>query len=482
MTVTASPLIGFSPDADISTPGIMLDVVNTYPSEVGYKPVRSFVASSMAVLSGACLGAASIRLLNDTTVSYAATATKIYKATSTTWTDVSAATYTAADSWRFSVLGNYVYASSKSNTLQYSTGANFADTPTAPKARLIKANAGFLMLADTDSATYGDQSDRWWCSAFNDGQSWTPSATTQATTGRLVDAPGPIRALETLADGFVAYKDQALFVARYVGSPSVWQWNMVSNDIGCISPDGVVNTGTMHLFVGANDFYAFDGVRPTPIGMGIRNWFFARLDNGWKTKIKTLHDRVNGLVYWFYPSTDSGGALNNAVIYNYRRGKWGHVAQPIEVAVEFISAGITIDGLGALYATIDSIPAIPFDSPYWSATSVTPSVFNTSHQIGSMSGAAMNSGFTMTDVGDDVAYSMLSGVKLRFVRSPTTATASCSFKSNSGDAYTAGDTVSMTDGAFMFHRSARWHRVSFSFTGDCETTGFGHELIPDGVR
>ena len=60
---------------------------------------------------------------------------------------------------------------------------------------------------------------------------------------------------------------------------------------------------------GDDDFYSFDGSRPVSIGLPGAAVVFSRLDKSLRYKIAGMYDKANGLVWWFYPSTASGGAL-----------------------------------------------------------------------------------------------------------------------------------------------------------------------------
>jgi len=55
-------------------------------------------------------------------------------------------------------------------------------------------------------------------------------------------------------------------------------------------------------------------------------------------------------------------------------------------------------------------------------------------------------------------------------------------KDDAGDVLTPATVSTWTDGKFDVLDSARWHRVTFSFTG--RVTAVGHELtlIPEGTQ
>lgn len=73
-------LLGFSPDVDPTTPGVMLDVANLVPDESGMKGAPSPVnATGAPVLAAPCIGAAVITKLDDTRRIFAGTTGKLYE-------------------------------------------------------------------------------------------------------------------------------------------------------------------------------------------------------------------------------------------------------------------------------------------------------------------------------------------------------------------------------------------------------------------
>jgi hypothetical protein len=478
------PLTGFAPDLDPSLPGIITDCSMMLPTIRGYKGAASLVSLGFPALSAACNGAALCIKLDASSRMFAGTATKIYETGTASWTDVSGAVYTGgADSvWRFAQHGNITYAVNRADAMQSSTAGAFAAVAGAPKATVIEFVAGFVFVAATVEATYGDQSDRWWCSAYLDGTDWTPSVATQCTTGRLVDVSGDIKALRKLGSDIVVYKQRGLWLGRYVGAPAVWDFILIPGEIGAVSQEAVVDVGGYHVFIGYENVYRFDGSRPIPIGDEIKEWFFADLNAKYKYKIRGTYDRKNALIYFYYPNTAStSGALNSCLVYNHKTEKWGRANRDVETSVEFLSGQLTYENLGTFFATYDDINAVSYDSAFFNEQSPVPALFDTAHKVYSLTGASLTSSITTGDFGDDDAYSLLTQVRARYVDSPTTATMTNYYRPVAGDTLTTGATVTMSDGKFDVLRSSRFHRLKFEFTGDVEMTAYSPTVKPEGT-
>lgn len=478
------PLVGFGPDLDPATPGIITDCTNVYSTARGYKGGPSLVTAGYPALAAACRGSAYVLKLDNSGRFFAGTQTKLYEGVSSAWVDVSSGSYTgSADSrWRFAQFGDTTYATNKTDLIQTSTSGSFAADGSGIKASYIESVSGFVMIADTNEASHGDQSDRWWCSAYQSGFTGTPSVTTQETTGRLVDVPGPIRGLKKLGSDIVVYKNRGMWIGRYVGAPSVWSFYLIPGDVGCDSQESVVDIGTKHVFLGYENFYVFDGSRPIPIGDDIKRWFFTDLSQKYRYKVIGSHDRRNSLVRFYYPSASNAtGAVDSCVVFNYITGKWGRENRTVESCTEFLTGQVTYDTLGTYFSTYADIPELAYDSPFFNESSPVPTVFDSTHTAYTLTGVSSTSSIVTGDMGDDYQFTTLQGCRLRCATSPSSATMTNYYKNVEGDSLTTGSTVTMSDGKFDTLQSARWHRLKFDMTGDVEVLSTNPAFAPDGT-
>lgn len=479
-------LLGFLPDAEPTLPGVITSCVNFIPDQTGMRGAPSAsTPGSTPALAAACQGAAIVTKLDDTRRVIAGTQTKLYELSAGSWADVSTGSYTGgADSrWSLTQFGNSTLAANLADTIQRSTGSGFAPIAYALKAKIIFSVGAFVMALNTSDVTYGTSQNRWWCCASFDDSLWTPSVSTLATTGQLVSAPGQITAGGRLGEFAIAYKEKAIYIGQFVGAPGVWDWLQApGGEAGCIGQDAWCDVGGAHFVVGMDSFWIFDGSRPIPIGVGeVRDWFYTNSNPAYRSKIQCVYDKQNNVVYIFYPSTASL-TLDQVLVYHVGSKRWGCITQPMEAALNYISAGVTIDGLASYAATIDGLASYSFDSQFWLSGGRSMSIFNTSHQLQALTGVSVSSGFTTGDAGDDDTVSLLSKIRLRFLPGykPTSATAQVYSKMEEGDGLTAGATSTMSDGKFDVLQSARFHRAAFTFTGDVRCVALGAVLIPEG--
>jgi len=485
-----TPLSGFLPDVDTSTPGAIIDCTNVVPYATGMRGAPTPVAvQGVPALAAECRNAAVASKLDGTRRVFAGTAAKLYELSGGAWADVSrGASYSlgADDRWDFVQFGNSTLASNKSTAIQRSAGSGaFADIATAPKAAIIEAAGGFVLAFNTNEGTYGDSPDRWWCCGINDETTWTPSLTTQATTGRLVSSPGAITAAKSFGDQVVAYKDRSIYLGRYVGTPAVWQFDQIPGDIGCVGPDAVTDTGPAQIFVGRGDIFSFDGTRPVSIAEGsVRQWFYNDASQAYLYKTSLIHDKQNNVVWIYYVSNsyDSAASVvypNSALVYHLGRKQWGRCTQSIEAAMNYVSAGMTMD---TLPGTFDTLPNVGFDSQYWLAGGRITTVFNTSHQLSSLSGVTGASSMTLFDVGDDQQVTRLERLRVAYQAAPTSATCSGFSRMSRGDVPGSGGSGSYSAGKFDLRQSGRFHRVKVDATGNWSAAAVDFDLLKAGTR
>jgi hypothetical protein len=480
-------MLEFAPDFDPATPGVLIDVTNIYHDIGGWAAAPSRVDSGYPALASTCLGAATVKLLDGSSRTFAGTGTKLYEGQSLTWVDVSrVGDYSSGQPWRFTQFGNATLAVNGTAKVQQSiTSGAFSDISTAPAAELIDAVSGFVMVANTTDATFGDNPDGWWCCALNDQTSWTPSIATQAARGRIIDSPGPLRGLRRLGDDFIFYKDEAMYIARYQGPPIIWAFERIPGEIGAVSNESIVLVGTVHYFVSKEGFYMFDGSFPRQVGAQLNNWFLARVNPSYLDGIKSLHDQARKIIYWLYASNASStGVIDECVVYNYRTNKWGRANQAVTAAAVALTSTITYDGLGSLYSTYDSIPAIPYDSSFWTSSTGGPGVFGTDNKLYLLSGTPGAAQIITGDLGNDSTLANCSEVVPRYTTQPTTATCDHQGRNRIGDStlQSSKSGTTLSNGKFDILREARWHRLTLNSTGPMRVRALDLDFKGGGLR
>lgn len=450
------PVIGFVPDLPETTPGALFDVVGLVPTQKGMKSGPDLSVNSSYTLAAECRGSAMLVDLAGSTKLYAGTQTGLYEQSGGTWTNrTGSANSLAGNRWSFAQFGNDTLAAAITETLQKATTGNFADIAGAPAAEIVLSVNGFVMLLHTNEGTYGDQRDRWWCSAYLDDTDWTPAVSTQCTTGRLVEGDGPITAGAVLGDAVVVAKRNALFIGRYVGPPSVWEFTRLSGSYGAAGPNSIANLGDRLVIASHDDIYMYDGNSIQSIAVGkVKDWYTDYVSNGYASRVTVVFNKATSQVWVSLFTFLSATYSDRALVYNIGSGMWG------------------------LYGYTERMEDV---TVYPSAASAGYSI-NEDHVICVLSDGYVDTSFQTWTAGDEDFENHLSKVDLRIASSPTTATVFAKYKQVLGDTFTSGDSVAINDGTFDVRQTARWHAAAVVTTGQVEFSAVRFRTKPEGTR
>jgi hypothetical protein len=449
-------------------------VLNMLPTARGYAPDYSLGASqdSPATLPAAALSAALIKPGTSTPLPMLSTATGLYAVFGSLIDLTPAAPPVAASAtvpWRFDSFGTVALAVQYANVLHATAdpygGTDFAAVSGAPTANTMCVQSGFVMLGDTSLTVGWPYPDGWWCSALLDYTDWTPDLATQCARGRLTQTPGGIVRMVAYQNDIIAFKNTSILRGTYVGQANgVWQWTVLSTEVGLAGHNSVVETGGMLYFLGNDGFYRFNGGAIERIRSAPWEWFVGDRSASNVNLVSAVYDPVRRLVRWHYGQ--SSALLNACLAYHPDSDRWGYTtsncAVPLNIPRE------TLPSIRATSAKTMLFPAGIVDA--------------TTHTIQVYSGTPAASLLETGDVGDDDAVSTLTKVRARFLSPPTTATATHYHRQAMSDNLTTGTTASRVDGKYDFTHAARWHRIRFNNTGLHEMTGFSVNAPGSGKR
>jgi hypothetical protein len=483
----AVKLLGFAPDRPPTEPGVMVNCTNIVPTEDGFAVGPSTAAvPGLGALAAACRGGVVATKADGSRRTIAGTQTRLYELTAGAWADVSrglAYTGSTENRWSFAQFGNVTLASNGTQIIQASTSGAFADVTGAPAAKVIFAVGDFTMALGTNEGTYGDQGDRWWCSGIFNHTTWAPSITTQANSGQLVGGGGNFTAGLALGEVAVAYKARGMWRGTYVGGAVTWQWDQIEGEQGAVGQEAVCDADGLHVFVGDDNIWVYDGVRAVPIGnKDVRQWFFTNSSPSYRYRTILSYERQNNRVWIFFPNAGStDGTPDRALVFHMGTGRWGRADRSIQAAFGFVQPGVTFDTLNTVAATFNALPA-SFDSQYWLAGGRSLAVIDTSNTLQTLTGTPVSGTFVTGDIGDDWLASRLSVARLRFMVAPTSASVTGVTLTNTGGTPVGGGAASLYNGAFYVRQAGRWHRLAFTLNGPAQFELLDHDLTPDGAR
>jgi hypothetical protein len=494
------PFTNWQPDLDPVTPGILVDPSDNFvPTRRGYENSRGFSRIAQNDLGIVQKGLFYAMRNDGVNNLYAADAGMIYLRVDTAWVPASPAISEVAVRLQWAQFGNTTFTGTKETEPLATAAASYnfeviAGVPGMPRFAIIGVCNEFVMLGNVMvdetyddgygnvMVTPGDYPDRWWCSAIGNPFSWSPNVATQCTSGRLTDLPGAFTAGKALGDQFVFYKQRGIWIGTNTTVPFVWEWAMSSKEVGTWGPDCVCVVDNKHLFLGNDDFYSFDGQKVTPIGAGVREWFFAHANRDFLHKTLGFVDREKKIVYWGYVPAGST-EVEAFICFHHENGRWGRSSNfKTNVATEFFADPFTYDMLleGLEY---DQAPNVQYDNVAPNKRTWMPAFLR--RDEGAL--VQMNSGPPQGSVlrtsygGDDVHASLMRMVRARWITAPAVAYLTPYRLMVQGGTPTPGTPVSMWNGRWAFTSHARWHEAEIRTTQyGWETTGVDADIAKRG--
>lgn len=353
--------------------GGLIKAKNLLPYDEKYGPIPGKLDYSSSTISGSSRGCYNM-VINDVGYPIIGTTTKLYRLNADkTLTDKTKAATTYAcgeNQWQFVTYGKWTIATNYADSVQKHTDIShpadlFVDLGgTPPKAKYALMEKGHLILGYCHDGT--ERPNRLTWSGFENLESYTPDLATGADYQDIPDAE-MITGLGKAGNYIGVFHNNSITVGTYIGAPYTFalDYNKIMN-IGAIRYS-TISIGDYCFFLSMNGIYVFTGTEAISIGEGVERFVINNINLPYSYLINTLHDPVNHLVYWFYPSTGST-TIDKVLIYNYKAKKFTYGEIDIQSAFIMKSAAITLDDLDTYYSSLDDIP-YSLDSSRWTAGS-----------------------------------------------------------------------------------------------------------------
>lgn len=399
------PFADYMPDKPaFRNPGVPL-AKNCVPKQETFGPLAA-LAGYTAALASTPKGVFSFQR-DGVNYMFAATATKLYKLTSTkTWEDVtrsSGGDYTVAsdDAVRMVDYGNIVVAVNGTDATQaynVTSSSNFAALSGSPPiAHHIAIVKQFLVLGNLST----DSTKVQW-SGQGDPTSWT--AGIKLSDSQILPDGGEIVGLIGGEYGLVFQRRAIQRMDFQPGSPLVFTFSpLVSGDntVGCMAAGSIVESRGGVYFISDNGFEYTDGVSIRNFGsQRINDFFLNDVDQSLTHLITAAVDPISGNIMWSYPGQGNQGTANHQVIYNPFVDKWSYAEQTAQTLSQGYSFGYYLDDLDAITTNLDLLP-YSLDSRYWQAGALLLGGFDSSNKFGFFNGLALTATIETAEWGGD---------------------------------------------------------------------------------
>jgi hypothetical protein len=167
------------------------------------------------------------------------------------------------------------------------------------------------------STTYDPMTIRW--SNQESVVEWAPSATNQAGEIRLSHGSSVVSVLQSRQE-ILTWTDAAVYSLQYLGPPSVWGSQLLSDNISIASMNAASYASGVAYWMGQDKFYKYDG-RVQTLRCDLRQYIYSDIN---RTQFDQVFSGTNegfNEVWWFYCS-EASTTIDKYVIYNYVEDLW----------------------------------------------------------------------------------------------------------------------------------------------------------------
>jgi len=158
--------------------------------------------------------------------------------------------------------------------------------------------------------------------AFSDQESvtdWNPTATNTAGSLRLSSGSQIVGGLRSRQE-ILIWTDTSLYSMQFIGAPFTFGLNLVNENVGLISPNGMINAPDGVYWMARDGFYTYSGSVKRLV-CSVLNYVLDDINNTQSFKTLAFTNREFNEVGWFYVSSSSE-EIDSYVTYNYLEGAW----------------------------------------------------------------------------------------------------------------------------------------------------------------
>jgi hypothetical protein len=368
-----------------------IQALNVVPSSGGYEPFPLMTQAATGT-TGQIYGATYARDNANNSYIYAGDVSALYTVgggslNAVTRVSASGAYATETDNgWEFVQWGQTVIGVNGREAdypQEISLGAaTFHNLPGAFPASHIAIINNFVVLGNISDSGAQVQRVRW--SGLNNSHDWSLSAeaSTLADFQDIVGNGGWLQKITSGEQGGYVFMEREIWSMVFVGSPLVFQFTKLIDNVGAYASNAVVYYENHVYFLAQDGFKLFDGSNITDIGQGrVDQFFISDLDTNYLGSIRGMIVPEKKIVMWAYPgSGHSGSKCNKIICYSYAFDKWSLIEIPdayssnIDIVVTASTPGYTLDGLDSVSTNLDLLP-FSLDSREWTGGQLVMSAY-----------------------------------------------------------------------------------------------------------
>ncbi len=150
---------------------------------------------------------------------------------------------------------------------------------------------------------------------------WIPEVSNQSGEFTLTNG-SYIMAARTTRQEILVWTDSCLYSQQYLGSPYVWGFQVLMDNISVISPNSMITVNNVTYWMGRDRFYMYSG-RVEVLPCSLRQYIFNDINNNQSYQVFAGANEAYNEVWWYYVSESSANTIvDKYVIYNYLDRVW----------------------------------------------------------------------------------------------------------------------------------------------------------------
>jgi hypothetical protein len=217
-----------------------------------------------------------------------------------------------------------------------------------------------------------------WSDQANEYQ-WVPAVTNQSGEFALTNGSSIVGSRATRQE-ILVWTDTAIYSMQYLGAPYVWGFQILMDNISCISPNAMVTVNNVTYWMGQEKFYMYSG-RVETLPCSLRQYIFDDINQDQAYEIFAGANEGYNEVWWFYVSNSSGtNQIDKYVIYNYLDRVWYY-------------------GTMSRTAWLDGLSNYPIAARYTYAAAFTGSISDTTLTVSNITSGAIGLNATLVGSG-----------------------------------------------------------------------------------
>lgn len=362
------PFGPLAPDRGAGTPGICLVANNVIPIPDGYGPAPQMVLPGGGdALPSAPRGNITCIKRDGTTQVFVFTETAFYSLdASYAFVEVDDGySCTPGDDWSCVQFGDYLlYTNTTDGMWAYNIETGGAPTYIAaagdPRQIFVNANMVFGLDCKDDAAARNNRLIR--NSDFNDHTDWTGGSADQQP---LESGAELIAGVRLKSGAAVTFQRESMRVIQFgnAGGGALYSLQEIADGRGAVGAKSVIGFDGTVYFLATNGVWQFSSGGLVPIGDGfVDRWFLSQIPTLELKDVQASIDPFRKIVLFLYPA---GGLILGYSWAPSVTNRWFTWSTTATYLTRLATSGYTWDAAGAIWATWDDMPTIPFNDRFW---------------------------------------------------------------------------------------------------------------------